>query len=92
MGRKLGTPEESSALDDCQHVDSVSFDMESDFRKGKNECGRWLRQSRSGQDLKCPTRGMYYELTAEEPSKLHLTTRMVTSSPKASPQKSAALL
>jgi len=69
-------------MDDCQHVDSVSFDMESDFRKGKNECVRWLRKSRSGQDLKCPTRGMYYELTAEEPSKLHLPTRMVTSSPE----------
>jgi len=33
-----------------------------------------------------------YELRVEEPSKLHLTTRMVTSSLKLSPQKSAALL
>jgi hypothetical protein len=29
--------EESSALDDCQRVDSVSFGLESDFRKRKNE-------------------------------------------------------
>src|ERR1700674_2797917 len=61
-------------------------------RRGTNVDGRYLRWSRSRQDLKCPTRGMLYELTVGEPSKLHLTTRMVTSSSKLSPQKSAAAL
>jgi len=32
--------EESSALDDCQHADRVTFRMEDDFQEKENECGR----------------------------------------------------
>jgi hypothetical protein len=32
--------EGSSTLDDCQHADRVTFRMQGDFQKRKNDCGR----------------------------------------------------
>jgi hypothetical protein len=55
----------------------------SDLRKGRNQ-GE-TEMSASGwatQVLEGLSREMIYEATVEEPSKLHLTTRMVTSSLK----------
>jgi len=84
--------EESNERNGCQHVDRASFRMEIDFpRKGVGiRMGR-ANATRVRRNPKRSYRGRSYELRVEEPSKLHLTTRMVTSSLKLSPQKSAAL-
>ena len=47
---------------------------------------------RMGSHSKRDDSAMFYEFTLEEPSKSHLTTRMVTSSLRLSAQKSAAAL
>src|SRR6267143_5577483 len=68
--------------------------LRSASRKRENE-SRWDASAalQIPQHLKCSFRGSSYKLILEEPSKLHLTTRTVTSSLKpTSPQKFAALL
>ena len=69
------------------------FQLASDLRKESNPCGQETSASAwATQVLKGFSCRMSYELTAKKPSKSHLTTRMVTSSSKPSPQKSAAAL
>jgi hypothetical protein len=87
------TCEKSSALDGCQHADRMSSRLERDFRKRKNESGRDAYATFDvSHDSKHFCRGLNYSVTDGAASKWHLTTRMVRSSLKASPQKSAAPL
>ncbi len=77
----------------ASRLTGVSFRMESDFQKRKNECrSDACALYELPHDLKHFSRGLSYAVTDGEPSKWHLTTRMVTSSLKSSPQKSAAEL
>src|SRR4029077_1219055 len=99
MSRKLGAGARGlnspAHWIDCQHADNVSFGKEPTCeRGGRNVDARPQTSLEAGltrvsEHSYC---GMFYELTVGEPSKLHLTTRIVTSSSKLSPQKSAATL
>jgi hypothetical protein len=81
-------------LNASQHVGGGVF-RDGD-RRPEREKGPWretlaARQGHS-QELKCFSWWWGYELMVEELLKSHLTTRIVTSSLKSSPQKSAAAL
>jgi hypothetical protein len=77
----------------CQYAGKVSLRMASDFRRGGPGVSEGnLPQPGVKRAERAASCGLFYELTVEEPSKSHLTTRMVTSSLKLSPQKSAAAL
>jgi len=85
--------EKSSTLDGCQHIDRVSVLIRDVPRENKIP-------RRPLSATPCHARrfggvsvgGMSYEVIVGEPLKGHLITRMVTSSLKVSPQKSAAEL
>jgi len=84
----------SSELDGCQHADNVSFGKQSAQEEVRTRArGIYPSLSSRGSGERARSYdGVSGELTVEVPSKLHLTTRMVTSSLKLSPQKSAAAL
>ena len=87
------TCERSKRIECCQHVDRVFRDGDRHTEREKNLARE--RQRRAGwseRDFGESLSDVSYEVKAGEPSKLHLTTRMVTSSLKSSPQKFAAAL
>jgi hypothetical protein len=72
----------------------ASFGMEIDVPSERRNMGRKHRRHAGGTRRTCSVSlcEISYEVEVGEPSKSHLTTRMVTSSLKSSPQKSAAVL
>ena len=72
----------------------VSFGIEIDVPSEIRNLGGKHRRHAGGTRRTCSDSlgDISYEIKVEEPLKTHLTTRMVTSSLKLSPQKSAALL